>query len=70
MKDLLPLSDEIVAGVVMKPLRGRILNCNKLLLAYHTPSGLWKQDGSPALMIQEAIDDWSVDRKLFRGFTV
>ena len=70
VKDSLPLNDEIVAEIVIKPLRGRILNCNGLLFAYHAPSGLWKQDAKPALMLQEAIDDWGVDRKLFRGFNV
>ncbi len=68
--DSQPLNDEIVTGIVMKQLKGRILNCNTLLFTYHAPSGLWKQDDSSALMIQETIDDWSVDRKLFRGFNV
>ena len=44
VKDSLPLNDEIVAEIVTKQLRERILNCNKLLFAYHVPSGLWKQD--------------------------
>ena len=67
VKDFQPLNDEIVAELVMKPLRGRILSWNNLLFVYHAPSGLWKQDDKPALMLQEAIDDWGVDRKLFKG---
>jgi len=65
VKDLMALNDDIVAKLVMKQLRGRILNCNKLLFAYHAPSGLWRQDESPALMIREAIDDWGVDPSSF-----
>jgi len=70
VKDSQPLNDEIVAEIVMKPLRGRILQCDNLLFAYHAPSGLWKKYKEPALVIQAAIDDWSIDQKIFHGFNV
>ena len=70
LKDLQPLSDEIVAGIVMKPLKGRILICNNLMFAFHAPSGLWKKYKEVPLVIEAAIDDWGMDRKIFHGFSV
>ena len=40
--DSLPLNDEIVAEIVIKTLKGRILNSNNFLFACHAPPGLWK----------------------------
>ncbi len=54
----------------MKHLRWRILNNNNLLFAYHDPSGLWIKYKDSALVIQAAIDDWGIDRKIFHGYNV
>ncbi len=51
VKESQPLNDEIVAELVMNPLRGCILKFNNLLFIYHAPFGLWQHDDKPALVL-------------------
>ena len=63
-----PLNDEIVAGKVVKEIEDRVLVCNDICFSYSASSGLWSSNTKPALVIQEAINEWSISKKIYSGF--
>jgi len=69
IEDMDPINDEIVAIDVVGKLKGLVLKSHDHFISYHAPSGLWKFNNSSNLLIQDAIVSWSMEKKIYRGFS-
>jgi hypothetical protein len=69
IKDMDPINDESVAIDVVGKLKGLIFKNNEHFLSFHPPSGLWKFNNSSNLLIQDATVRWSMEQKIYRGFS-
>jgi hypothetical protein len=65
IKVLPPLNHEIVALKVVQAITGRVLVCDDMLFAYNASHGLWRQSTKPSLIVQMAIQGWSMSQKVF-----
>jgi hypothetical protein len=69
IEDMDPINDESVAIDVVGKLKGLVLKSHDHFLSYHAPSGLWKFNNSSNLLIQDAVVSWSMEKKIYRGFS-
>jgi len=63
-----PISDNVVAGYVLKTLDGRVLTYEDISFSFKPGTGLWCRNTKPAQILQDAILGWSIEEKIFRGF--
>ncbi len=64
-----PITDNVVAGYVLKNLDGRVLVCEDMSFSFKPGTGLWCKNNKPAQILQDAIvSGWSIEEKIFRGF--
>ncbi len=63
-----PITDNVVAGHVLKTLEGRVLTCGDISFSFKPGTGLWCRNTKPAQILQDAITEWSIEEKIFRGF--
>ena len=50
-----PITDNIVAGHVLKTLDGRVLTCGDISFSFKPGTGLWCRNMKPAQILQDAI---------------
>ena len=62
------VTDNIVAGHVLKNLDGRFLISEDMSFSFKPMSGLWCKSTKPAQILQDAISGWSIEEKIFWGF--
>ena len=69
IEDMDPINDESVAIDIVGKLKGLVLKNNEHFLSFHAPSGIWKFNSSSNLFIHDAIVGWSMESKIYRGFS-